>query len=136
MNDATPARLDNAQLRFAGGAILGLVVGGIVMDGGVWAALALAVVLAPLAGIPGSAWYAQRGRFVRAMLGLPTGFVIGYAVVILAWMIFGTDRPSSSGGDAMGAFFVMAPLGGFVMAIVGAFWLGPRRGPSTRVAAS
>ncbi len=135
MNGTTLAGLSNAQLRFAGGAVLGLVIGGLALDGGEWAAIALAALFAPLAGIPGSAWYARRGRVVRALLGLPTGFVIGYVVVIIGWMIFGTDRPSSSGGDAMGAFFILAPLGGFVMAIVGAIWLGRRRIPALPVAA-
>ena len=98
------------------------------MGGGALGAIVLAVLIAPCAGIPGSAWYARRGRFARALLGLPAGFVIGYVVVSVTWMVFGTSRPSSSGGDAMGAFFVMAPLGGFVMAIFAAVWLGRRRG--------
>ncbi len=98
------------------------------MGGGALGAIVLAAVIATFAGMSGSARHARRGRFARAMLGLPAGFVIGYVAVSVTWMIFGTSRPRSSGGDAMATFFVMVPPGGFVMAIVSAIWLGRRRG--------
>ncbi len=59
---------------------------------------------------------------MRAVLGFVLGYVVGHAGVLLIYILMTTyggmfDR---DGGGAMGAIFVLGPMAGVVLGIIGA----------------